>query len=78
MSDRANPATRWASVTPSNSVDFSPPPRALFVTGAGDLALVGSDDVVEVFPADANSYHPLGPKRVNSTGTTATGIKALY
>ena len=78
MGIRSDPATKWAAVTPSDSVDLTPPCRGLYVTGAGNVACVGDDDAVTVFAFAAGEIKPLGPKRVNSTSTTATGIVALY
>jgi hypothetical protein len=73
------PARRWAAVTPSNTVDLPLGPcRGLWCEVAGTLALVGEDDVVVVFTVEAKQIYPLGPKRVNATSTTATGITALY
>jgi hypothetical protein len=78
MTERSNPATRWQAVTPSDTVDLKPACRGLFVSSAGDVACVGLDDVVCVFPLDARTVYPLGVKRVNLTGTDATGIFALF
>lgn len=77
-SNQAAPARSWVAVTPSDTVDLPAGCRGLFVTGAGDLALVGSDNHVEVFPVAAGAVLPLGPIRVNDTDTDATGIIALY
>ena len=78
FADQGAPARRWMAVTPSNSVNLPAGVNSLYVTGAGNLALVGSDGVVQVFAADAGSIIPLAPIRVNATNTTATGIVALY
>lgn len=69
---------RWVSVTPSDTVNLGEVPRAIMCNGAGDLALVGADDHVEVMTVVASFPYPIQPKRINSTSTTATGIKALY
>lgn len=75
----AGPARQWLSVTPSDTVNLPTGCRGLFITVAGDVVLVGSDDVAVTFAGiAAATVLPLGPKRVNSTSTTATGIKALY
>lgn len=72
-------ARRWVSVTPSDTVNLATGCRGLFVTVAGNVALVGNDDVAITFTGiAAATVLPLGPKRVNSTNTTATGIIALY
>ena len=77
--DQAAPARRWLSVTPHDSNDLPAGCRGLFVTGTGDVACVGSDGTAITFTGiAAATFLPLGPIRVNSTNTTATGIIALY
>lgn len=76
--DQAAPARSWVAVTPSNSTNLPAGCRGLYVGVAGDVAAVGSDGVAIVFAAEAGSFLPLGPIRVNATGTDATGIVALY
>ncbi len=49
-----------------------------FIGAAGTVAVVGEDGDVGTFTVDAATVLPLGGKRVNATGTTATGIVALY
>lgn len=76
---RTDPAEVWAAVTPSDSVDLPRQRcRGIYVTGAGDVACVGANDAVSVFAFQAGEIKPLGPIRINSTNTTATGIIALY
>lgn len=74
----AAPSTRWASVTPSDTVNFTEPPRGIYIGGAGNISLVGQDNVAVTFAVSAGMLLPFCPNRVNSTGTTATLIKALY
>ena len=77
--DQTAPARRWLSVTPSDSVDLPAGCRGLYVGTAGNLSLVGSDGTAITFATtDNNTIVPLAPTRVRSTGTTATGIVALY
>lgn len=53
--------------------------RAIYVGGAGDIVLVGSDDATATFTAvPAGVILPCGAKRVNLTGTTATLLLALF
>lgn len=70
----------WAeAVTPSDSVSLSKPCRALYVGGAGNLALLMGDGTTVTFVgATAGSILPVRCLRVNSTSTTATNIVALY
>lgn len=51
---------------------------AVYVGGAGVVALVLPDDSVENFTAVAGGIIPVKCKRVNSTNTTATLMVALY
>jgi hypothetical protein len=69
------PAVRWASVTPNDSVDVTY--RAIWINSAGNIALrdeLGND---ETFTVIAGTLLPVQPKRVLSTGTSATGIIGL-
>lgn len=77
--DQAAPAVTWATVTPSNTVDLPAGCRSLYIGGAGDVAVVGHDNVAVTFTAvPAGTILPLAAKRVNATGTDATLIVALY
>lgn len=74
-----NPAIYAIAVTPSDSVNLAPSSRALYVGGAGNVALVQPDDTVVTFVGvTAGFILPVACKRVNSTNTTATSIVALY
>ena len=63
-------------ITPSDSVNIGPPGASAFlVTVAGNVSLVPLDGGAAVtVPVSANTVYPIGIRRVNSTGTTATGI----
>lgn len=77
--DQAAPARVWLTVTPSDSVNLPAGCRALWIGGAGNVALVGEDNNVVTFSGvAAATILPIGPKRVNATNTTATPIVALY
>ncbi len=75
---RTNPASRWVDVTPNDTQNLRPACRGLWVESTGTVSLVGDDGNAVSFTLDAHVIYPLGATRVNSTGTTATGIKALY
>lgn len=82
---RTNFGFRKASaVTPSDSVNLAPQgtsdglTSALYVAAAGTVTVVFQDDSTCQFTAVAGSILPVAVKRVNSTGTAATGIVALY
>ncbi|MGG7566230.1 spike base protein, RCAP_Rcc01079 family [Rhodovulum sp. DZ06] len=73
------PAVTFAPVTPSDGADLpGGAARAIFVGGAGDVVLRGPDGVEATFSSGAGQYHPVRAVRVLATGTTATGIVALF
>jgi hypothetical protein len=75
----AAPATNWRTITVSDSVNLPAGCRGIYVGGAGNIALVGDDNVAVTFSAiPVGTFLPCGPKRVNSTNTTATNLIALY
>ena len=78
LTDATVPADRWFAITPSDSEDLAVKPRAIFVGTGGDLVLVGADGVSATFAAPDGVVLPFSPHRVMATGTTATGIVALY
>jgi len=72
---RDSPATDWFSITPNNTVDIPLRPRFIYVGTAGNLHIQGDRDADSsiVLPV-AVGYHPIGPKRILATLTTASGI----
>lgn len=72
-------SSSFAAVTPADS-DLAVPARALYVGGAGDVAvkaLKGGQTVVfKAVPAGA--VLPISVSQVRATDTTATYIVALY
>jgi hypothetical protein len=69
------------AVTPANSDLPNGIARALWVGGAGDVAIVAESDgttAVTIASVAAGTLLPVRAKRVNSTNTTATAIVALY
>lgn len=68
----------WVTIVPSDSADLARRPKALWVDVAGTLRLRGADGNDETFAVVAGSPLSLRPVRVLSTGTNATGIKAIY
>lgn len=72
-----NPADHAAVVTPNDAADLSTTPRALMVSGGGDLRVTtrgGQTLTISV----TEGIIPLRVSRVFATGTTATGITALW
>jgi hypothetical protein len=74
-----SPAHRAAAVTPSDSTDLATAARALYIGGAGDVALVTvGGDTVTFSALPAGAILPVRVARVRSTNTTATNIIALW
>jgi hypothetical protein len=73
------PAEFSNAVTPSDTVNFTRVCRALYVGSGGNLAVVEGDASVTVFANVPTGYIlPVRAIRINSTGTTASNIVALY
>lgn len=68
------------AITPSDSTDLADIPKAVYVGAAGNLVCTLVDDTTSVtfVGVQAGSILPIRPKRVLSTGTTATSLLALY
>jgi hypothetical protein len=75
------PFSRWVAVTPSDAAEQwkGSPPDALWVGGAGNIAIEDENAVACVFQGvQAGSLLPVRATRVNNTSTTATLIVALW
>ncbi|WP_375290406.1 hypothetical protein [Qipengyuania sp.] len=70
-------AKRFFPITPDGNTDLPTIPDAIYVTGAGDIVMKGSDGNNVTVKATANSILPFSPTRVLATGTTASGIVGL-
>lgn len=68
-----------AAVTPNDSADLTAVASALFVGGAGNIAVVtvGGHEVT-LNGATAGSVIQVRVKRVKATGTTATNLVGLW
>ena len=73
------PARDAAAVTPDDVTDLTYLPRALYVGNGGDLSVrcAGGQTVV-LQNVQGGSVLPLRVAGVNATGTSATGIVALW
>lgn len=71
---------QWRAITPSDTVDLPGLTEALWIGATGDIAVVMANNVMPVVIAavPAGSWLPLTARRINATGTTATGIVGLY
>lgn len=73
------PARDAASVTPNDTVDLPTLPRAIYVgqTGAVSVRLAGGQTAI-FNNVQAGSFLPIRAAGVNATGTTASGLVALW
>lgn len=71
------PVARFRNITPDDDSDLDHLPDGLYVGGAGSLTIMGIDKVLATFTVTAGSYHPLRPRRIMATGTSATNIVTL-
>lgn len=77
--DASSPAIQAFAVTKSDTTVFPRPTKALYVGGAGDVAVLMADDFSPVvFSAvPVGTFLPVRVSQVLSTGTTATLILGL-
>lgn len=79
LEDLAAPADNFAAVTKSDTVDLTTLTRALYIGTAGDVRVVQRNGTAVTFKAvPAGAILPIRCARVNSTGTTAADIVALW
>lgn len=70
--------TRAVTITPSNSVNLDDDTNAIFVGGAGVVAVMMPGGETVNFTCVAGQVLPISARRINSTNTTATLLVALY
>jgi hypothetical protein len=75
--DEAMKYTIWKAITPSDTVDLPMLTDAVLVGGGGDVAAVMENKQVAVLTLPAGAWVPIAARRINATGTTATGLVAL-
>ncbi|NIY80916.1 MAG: hypothetical protein HWE33_02435 [Rhodobacteraceae bacterium] len=71
------PATDLSPVTPSDTTDLETVAVALYIEGAGTLSLETQKNETRTVAVGDFAILPVGVRRVNATGTTATGIHAF-
>ena len=75
----AGPPTTWAIVVPHDTNDLPKGCTKIYVGGAGNIDLVGQDNVVVTYTAvPVGTFIIANPKRVNATNTTATLMVAMF
>lgn len=68
-----------ATVTPSDTTNMSRPANAIMVTAAGNVAMNLQDGTSVTLPnLQPGTIYPFAANRILATGTTATGIIAVY
>lgn len=75
----SDPADNAAAVTPNDSADLTTTARALYIGVGGDLkvTLIGSGTITfQSYPS--GQWLPCRVSRVFASGTTATGIVAVW
>ena len=83
MAEALQPYNFARAITTSDTVNFPPVRQRLFcdainVGGAGTVAAVLENDQVVSLTCSAGQIFPIRVKRVNASGTAATGLVALY
>jgi hypothetical protein len=74
-----SPARSAIAITPNDGADLANATRALYVGGAGNIAVVTVGENTVTFNAvPAGMILPVRVKRVLATGTTAENIVALW
>ncbi len=76
-SSLTGPATDILPVTPDDVTDLSQVAIALYVETGGQVSFVTAANGVRSIAVADNSILPVGTRRVNATGTTASGIHAM-
>jgi hypothetical protein len=70
--------TDMVPVTPSNSVDLANVAIGLYITVAGNVTFHNMDGVSRTITVPDNFYLICSVSRVLATGTTSTGIHAMF
>ena len=77
--DTSTAAIGGVVVTPHDSTNFAYETVGVFVGGAGNVTAVMRDGTVLLFTGVvAGTILPIRCQRINSTGTTATNMTALF
>lgn len=78
MAKGTEPAVGGASVTPNDTTQITKVHRAVYVGGAGDMAVTLADgDDVTFVGLTAGTVLPVVCSIIKSTGTTATSIVVI-
>lgn len=79
FTELTSPAKNGFAITPHDTNNLTADTRAIYVGGAGNIALVTSaGDEITLNGALAGTIIPIRATKVKSTGTTATNLVGLY
>lgn len=84
MSDKelsVAPGRNIKALTVSDTVDFAERPRGIIIGDTGDVVFVNDDNsttTVSNGEIGLGIVHPISPKRINATNTTATKFYGVY
>lgn len=70
------PGDDYFAITASDTVDFTSNIRALIVATAGVVVAVKPDNTTAALTLPVGMF-PIVARRINSTGTTATGLTGI-
>lgn len=74
-----SPADHAFAITPSDGSDLAYVPRAIYVGGYGDVAVItAGGETVTFVGMSAGDLLPVRASRVMATGTTATSIVGIW
>lgn len=73
----SGPATDIMPVVPDDANDLPEVAVALYVETGGTVSIVSVRGMSRTVSVADNSILPVGVRRVNATGTTATGLHAM-
>ena len=74
----SDPARSAAAIAPHDSNAIDPLPRSVFVGGAGNLTFRAADSDTDVTVAVPQGVFPVRCEYIRNSGTTATGLVALW
>ena len=78
MSNVGDPGKYAAAITPSDSVNLATLTRAIYVGSAAGNIVAIINGVATTFTLVPIGILPIQASRVNATGTTSTGLVALW
>lgn len=73
-----SPAIGLSAITPDDTTDLPQTSRAINVAGSGAIRVTAADGTEGTIAVAAGTVFPIRAARIWATGTTATGIVALY